>query len=123
MSLINVGQRPTANAAQLRGRSWDWLGTFWAHSVSTEADCGESQWMSSRSSERVRLCHQHPETGSIAGSSTEKMCRNGAVFSSPQESDCGSTLSAATGWVMPTRLGREPQEDEKGPVQLNDVSI
>jgi hypothetical protein len=49
----------------------DWLGTFWAHSLSTEVNSGELQLMSFRSSERVRLTDQEVETGSIPASSTE----------------------------------------------------
>jgi hypothetical protein len=55
---------------QFRCQSRDWLGTFWAHLGSTEVNSGESQFMSFRSSVRVRLSDQHPETGSIPGSST-----------------------------------------------------
>jgi hypothetical protein len=56
--------------AQFRSQSRDWLGTFWAHSQSREVNSGESQSMSFRSSAPVQLCDQHPETGSIPGSST-----------------------------------------------------
>jgi hypothetical protein len=46
------------------------VGTFWAHLVSTEANPGELHSISFRSSAPVRLTDQHPETGSIPGSST-----------------------------------------------------
>jgi hypothetical protein len=62
--------KPPTKRAQLHYQSWDWLGTFWAHSVSTVVNCGESQRMSFRSSVPVRLRDQHPEMGSIPGSST-----------------------------------------------------
>jgi hypothetical protein len=58
--------------AQLHCQSRDWLGTFWAHSVSTEVNSGESHAVSFRSSVPVRLRDQHPETGSIPGSSTDR---------------------------------------------------
>ncbi len=50
----------------------DWLGTFWAHPVSTVVNSGESQSMSLRSSAQVWLRDQHSETGSIPGSSTRE---------------------------------------------------
>jgi hypothetical protein len=59
--------------AQFRSKSRDWLGTFWAHSLPIEVNSGESQSMSFRSSVPVRLSDQPPETGSIPGSSTEKL--------------------------------------------------
>jgi hypothetical protein len=63
----------TAGWAPLRRQARNWLGTFWAHSVSAEVNSGESQRMSFRSSVQVRLRDRHPETGSIPGSSTEKV--------------------------------------------------
>lgn len=56
--------------AEFRSQLGDWLGTFWAHSVSTEVNSGESQLMLFRSSAPVQLCDQARETGSIPGSST-----------------------------------------------------
>ena len=81
MSLINVACGPhrmprvigrSKRAAIAGDRSRDWLGTFWAHLVSTEVNSGESHYVSFRSSVPVRLGDQHPETGSIPGSSTGK---------------------------------------------------
>jgi hypothetical protein len=82
MSMMNGARRPTSHGARNRTlgaagcaplscQSRDWLGTFWAHSVSTEVNSGESQSMSFRSSMPHRLGDQHPETGSIPGSSTK----------------------------------------------------
>ena len=68
MSLIVIPLQPTSHAVN----SEDWLGTFWAHSVSTEVNSGESHVMSFRSSTPVWLRGQGPETGSIPGSSTGK---------------------------------------------------
>ena len=58
-------------------QSRDALGTFWAHLVSIEVNSGESHSMSFRSSVPIRLRDQHPETGSIPGSSTESNSRSG----------------------------------------------
>jgi hypothetical protein len=52
-------------------RSQPDLGTFWAHSMSTEVNSGESQRMSFRSSVPIRFPDQHPETGSIPGTCTK----------------------------------------------------
>ena len=65
-----IGRPMRRDARKLRCQSRDWLGTFWAHSVSTEVNSGESHSMSFRSSLPVRLRDQHPETGSISGSSS-----------------------------------------------------
>src|SRR6516164_9361217 len=59
-----------AGCAQLRCQSRDWLGTYWAHSASTEVNSGDSHLMASRSSVPARLRDQHPETGSIPGTCT-----------------------------------------------------
>lgn len=49
-------------------------GHFWAHSVSTEVNPGESHQILFRSSVTVRLRGQHPETGSIPGSFARLSC-------------------------------------------------
>jgi hypothetical protein len=55
------------------------LGTFWAHSVSTEVNSGELQAMSFRSSAPFWLGDQHRQTGSIPGSSTRRAAEMGPL--------------------------------------------
>lgn len=69
-----LGERSVAS------RSREWLGTFWAHSVSTEVNSGESHFMSFCSSAPVRLRDQHLEPGSIPGSSTEGSRKCGSLI-------------------------------------------
>ena len=96
--LTSAGAQASAIASC---QSNDWLGTFCAHSVSTEVNSGESHFMSFRSSVPVRLRDQHPETGSIPGSSTQKTLVRAA--SSGQLFFCVKIVPLVE--VRPERLG------------------
>jgi hypothetical protein len=98
MSLTNVAYGHTSQAARNRAleasanarcQSRGWVGTFWAHSASTEVNSGESHTMSFHSSAPVRLRDQHPETGSIPGSSTRRAADQRPFFGSSNVTSFG----------------------------------